>query len=114
MTTVNTTASTVEGTQRTEELNASLRDSAKVEQWARERAATQAAQRQFGQTLEDNRQYNEAGPFYAGNAPLAGSAGFEVGVVTRNKDTGKVQRTGLGLYVRSDHLAKVQYNCSDF
>ena len=51
----------------------------------------------------------EAACFYASGAPVANAIGAELGVVTRDKDSGAVQRTGIGFYVRSDHLCNNTY-----
>jgi hypothetical protein len=63
----------------------------------------------YGQRLEDLGAYAEAGIFYAGKSPIANSLGAELGVVTRDEKTGKVQRSGVGFYLRSDHMCQLPY-----
>lgn len=48
--------------------------------------------------------YAEAGPFYAAKAPVANAIGAELGVVTRDRTSGTLQRSGIGFYIRSDHF----------
>lgn len=62
-----------------------------------------------GQVRENSGAYTEAACFYASGAPVANAIGAELGVVTRDKDSGAVQRTGIGFYVRSDHLCNNTY-----
>ena len=62
-----------------------------------------------GQVRENSGAYAEAACFYASGAPVANAIGAELGVVTRDKDSGAVQRTGIGFYVRSDHLCNNTY-----
>ena len=63
-----------------------------------------------GQARELNNGYAEAGPFYASGAPVDNSFGCEFGVVTKDEKANTVQRTGVGFYLRSDHLLNRRYN----
>jgi hypothetical protein len=63
----------------------------------------------FGQAREDLQTYADAGVFYAAKTPVANSIGAEIGVVTKDDKTGKVQRSGLGFYLRSDHICQLPY-----
>lgn len=56
------------------------------------------------QERELHKGYAEAGPFYASKAPVANAIGTELGVVTRDKQSGTLQRSGIGFYIRSDHF----------
>lgn len=69
---------------------------------SKERAFEQALD-DMGQLREDGG-YAEAGPFYACKAPVANAIGGELGIVTKDAKTGEVARTGIGFYVRSDHM----------
>jgi len=66
-----------------------------------------------GQARELNNGYAEAGPFYASGAPVDNSFGCEFGVVTKDEKTGTVQRTGVGFYLRSDHLLNRRYDTTN-
>jgi hypothetical protein len=57
----------------------------------------------FSSALEENGHYSDFGFVYAAGAPLDNSLGAEVGIVTKDQDTGLVQRSGIGFYVRCDH-----------
>lgn len=63
----------------------------------------------FGQQREDLNSYAEAGIFYAAKPPVANSLGAEMGFATRDNKTGQVQRSGLGFYLRSDHMCNLPY-----
>lgn len=63
-----------------------------------------------GQAREDSRSYAEGGCFYASSVPIANAVGAELGVVTRDGASGAVQRTGIGFYIRSDHLCNHTYD----
>ena len=63
----------------------------------------------YGQMRQDNGDYAEAGCFYAAASPVANSVGGEVGFHTRDDKTGEVYRSGIGLYLRSDHLCKLPF-----
>jgi hypothetical protein len=78
--------------------------------WARQREAVDNLKASTGQALEDNNHYSELGCFYAAQAPVANSMGAEIGVVTKDEKTNKVQRTGIGIYVRSDHAANYTFD----
>lgn len=69
---------------------------------SKERAFEQALD-DMGQLREDGG-YAEAGPFYASKAPVANAIGGELGIVTKDAKTGEVARTGIGFYIRSDHM----------
>ncbi|QPN61981.1 hypothetical protein [Synechococcus sp. CBW1004] len=62
------------------------------------------------QAREDSRSYAEGGCFYASSTPIANALGAELGIVTRDAQSGAVQRTGLGFYIRSDHLCNHTYD----
>lgn len=63
----------------------------------------------FGQAREDLSSYAEAGVFYASQSPVANSVGGEVGIVTRDEKTGEVRRSGVGFYMRSDHMCNLPF-----
>jgi hypothetical protein len=70
----------------------------------------------YQQMLEDNGHYNDLGCFYAAGAPIANAAGAELGIVTTDDKTGEVRRSGIGIYLRCDHLGgtpakKVKIEC---
>lgn len=56
------------------------------------------------QMLEDHGHYHDLGCFYAAGAPIANAAGAELGIVTTDGKTGEVRRSGIGLYLRCDHM----------
>lgn len=117
--TVDTTATTVEATTveattvqptvDTKEVASNLNEAADVLKWARERMALDQHRQALGQSLEDSDHYTDLGPVYASATPVANAFGAEVGVVTRDDKAGTVQRTGIGLYIRSDHAANFTY-----
>jgi hypothetical protein len=57
----------------------------------------------FSSALEENGHYTDFGFVYGAGAPLDNSLGAEVGIVTKDQDTGLVQRSGIGFYIRCDH-----------
>lgn len=65
---------------------------------------------EHGQVREDTDAYADLGFVYAATAPVANSWGAELGVVTKDKENGTVQRTGFGFYFRSDHLCNKKYD----
>ena len=81
-----------------------------VVDWARQREALDRTKTSTGQALEDNNHYSELGCFYAAQSPVANSMGAEIGVVTKDEKTNKVQRTGVGIYLRSDHAANYTFD----
>jgi hypothetical protein len=83
-------------------------------EWARQREAVDNARSTAAQALQNNGHYHDFGCFYGSATPVANALGAEVGVVTKDEKTKKVQRTGVGFYIRSDHMADVKYDCSDF
>lgn len=83
-------------------------------EWARQREAVDNARNDAAKTLQANAHYHDIGCFYGSATPVANALGAEIGVVTKDEKTNKVQRTGVGLYIRSDHMADVKYDCSDF
>lgn len=56
------------------------------------------------QALESSGHYNDWGFVYAAPAPIANAIGGEIGFMQRNDETMTVQRTGIGFYLRSDHI----------
>ena len=60
------------------------------------------------QALENNGHYKDWGFVYAAPAPIANAIGGEIGVMQRDDETKTVQRTGIGFYLRSDHVASQQ------
>lgn len=48
--------------------------------------------------------YKSAGPLYAG-LNVMGDLGIEIGFATGSPDKKNVQRSGVGIYLRSDHIA---------
>jgi len=54
--------------------------------------------------------YTDLGPFYASATPVANSVGAEFGIVTRDSKTNKARRTGVGIYLRSDHIFNAKLN----
>lgn len=67
---------------------------------------------EHGQVREDTDAYADLGFVYAATAPVANSWGAELGVVTKDKESGTVQRTGFGFYFRSDHLCNDKFDLS--
>jgi hypothetical protein len=67
------------------------------------------AQLAYGQQREDMGTYADAGVFYASKTPIANAIGAEVGIVTRDKKNGTVQRAGFGFYFRADHMCDVPF-----
>jgi hypothetical protein len=67
------------------------------------------AQLAHGQQREDMGTYADAGVFYASKTPIANAIGAEVGIVTRDKKNGTVQRAGFGFYFRADHMCDVPF-----
>jgi hypothetical protein len=68
--------------------------------------------RVYTQALESSGHYQDLGCFYAASTPVPAAFGAEIGVVTKDEKTGAIQRTGVGLYIRSDHAAGCQYDLS--
>lgn len=64
----------------------------------------------YAGALEAAGHYTDAGVFYAATSPMAASVGAELGIVTRDEKTGKTQRSGVGFYLRCDHLAKIEHD----
>jgi hypothetical protein len=56
------------------------------------------------QALESNGHYKDWGFVYAAPAPIANAIGGEIGFMQRDDKTMTVQRTGIGIYLRSDHI----------
>lgn len=81
----------------------------KAAQTVATRNAATEARLAYGQVREDLGDYAEAACFYAAASPVANSVGGELGVVTRDDKTGETYRTGVGLYLRSDHLCKLPF-----
>lgn len=75
-----------------------------VQKWAADRQAVDQARHTFQQKLEDHGHYTDLGFIYAAPAPIANAVGAEIGVVTTDDSTGDVRRTGVGIYLRCDHL----------
>ena len=75
-------------------------------QWAR----LDDTKQDVAQQRETSNTYTELGPLYASAAPVAGSVGAELGIVTRDNQANTVQRTGAGFYLRSDHLLNQRWN----
>jgi hypothetical protein len=48
--------------------------------------------------------YKDAGPLYAG-VNVMGDLGVELGFSTGSVEKGTIQRSGVGFYLRSDHIA---------
>jgi hypothetical protein len=58
--------------------------------------------------------YADLGPLYASATPVANSVGAEFGIVTRDSKTNKTKRTGIGIYLRSDHIYRAKLDaCAD-
>lgn len=53
---------------------------------------------------ESRKAYHDAGPLYAG-INVMGDIGAEVGFSTGSAEKGTLQRSGIGIYFRSDHIA---------
>jgi len=87
-------------------------NAAAVLKWAAAPGAVDEGLKAHGQLLESNGHYKDLGFCYAAPAPVANAIGGEVGVVTKDEKTGTVQRTGVGLYIRSDHMADYKYASS--
>ena len=64
----------------------------------------------MGQAREDLGGYHDAGVFYGAAAPVPNSFGAEVGIVTKDEKSGTVQRTGIGFYLRSDHICNTRFD----
>jgi hypothetical protein len=75
--------------------------------WARQYATEIGV----AQAREDQGTYSGS-VVYMGQAPVANSLGLEVGFVTDDVATKGVQRTGIGLYLRSDHLWNQRFDSS--
>lgn len=71
--------------------------------------AQDAASMAYGQAREANEAYKDLGFLYAASSPVANSLGFEAGFVSRDQKTGEVSRSGLGIYLRSDHLCQLPF-----
>jgi hypothetical protein len=59
---------------------------------------------------ESHGTYTDLGPFYASATPVANSVGAEFGIVTRDSKTDEACRTGIGIYLRSDHIFSAKLN----
>lgn len=86
---------------------------AELQQQAKRESAIRQSIANTAQCLETNQHYSDLGCFYAATTPVANSFGAELGVATRDPKTGEVQRTGIGLYIRSDHAVSVKFTCPD-
>jgi hypothetical protein len=64
------------------------------------------------QDRETNNQYLGSNGLYASGSAIENSFGVELGVATHDKTTNSTQRSGLGLYIRSDHLCNKRYDTS--
>lgn len=53
---------------------------------------------------ESRNAYKDAGPLYAG-VNVMGDLGVEIGFSTGSADKKNLQRSGIGIYIRSDHIA---------
>jgi hypothetical protein len=54
--------------------------------------------------------FHEAGPlFISFESPVENGCGLSLGVVTRDEENKTVQRSGIGVYAFSDHLADKRY-----
>ena len=67
------------------------------------------AHKAHGQARETYQGYARLGPVYASNTPIANAIGVEIGIVTSSGKRKTVQRTGFGIYLRSDHLCNKVY-----
>lgn len=59
---------------------------------------------------EEAKAYNDFGPLYAG-VNVIGDLGVEIGFHTGEAKDGRQQRSGIGFYLRSDHMAKRLVPC---
>jgi hypothetical protein len=50
-------------------------------------------------------------PYIAG-APIPNAIGAEIGVVSQHSRTKQIQRTGVGFYIRADHMANSEIDYS--
>lgn len=75
-------------------------------QWAR----LDDTKQDVAQQRETSNTYAELGPLYASASPVASSVGAELGIVTRDTQANTVQRTGVGFYLRSDHLLNKRWD----
>jgi hypothetical protein len=78
------------------------KDKAKLEQQRTE--SLDQLKAGHAQALETNGHYKDWGFVYAAPAPIANAIGGEIGFTQRNNETMTVQRTGIGIYLRSDHV----------
>jgi hypothetical protein len=69
--------------------------------------------REYSRALESTGHYQDLGCFYAASTPVPAAFGAEIGVVTKDEKTMKVQRTGIGFYIRSDHMANTEIDYSN-
>jgi hypothetical protein len=77
-----------------------------------QRSAMESILDEHGQAREANKAYTDFGFAYASQSPVANSIGAEVGIVTRDEKTNTVQRTGIGFYLRSDHLWNQRFDAA--
>ena len=74
--------------------------------------ALENASYELNQAREANDGYTNLGPLYVSAAPVANSLGAELGFSTTDEKTNTVQRTGIGFYIRSDHLCNKSYDAN--
>ena len=82
----------------------------KAEMTAKQSVALDDLKREHAQALETNGHYHDWGFVYAAPAPIANAIGAELGLMQRDDKTMTVQRTGIGFYLRSDHVSDIKLN----
>jgi serine protease inhibitor ecotin len=82
----------------------------KAELVAKQTVTLDNLKRDHAQALETNGHYHDWGFAYAAPAPIANAIGAELGFMQRDNETMTVQRTGIGFYLRSDHVSDVKFN----
>jgi hypothetical protein len=76
------------------------------EELIRLRQQLDKAEQALRSAQEEGNQFFDLGPVYTAGAPMANAVGIEFGVVTTDDTTGNKHRSGIGVYIRSDHLGK--------
>jgi hypothetical protein len=64
------------------------------------------------QDREHDGTYTSSNGLYAGRPPISNAIGVELGLATQDADSNTTQRTGIGFYIRSDHLCNKRYDAS--
>jgi hypothetical protein len=108
---IDVNASTVDNNDKTE-APAKPPAATKQPEVSAKQQAMENASYELNQAREANDGYNNLGPLYVSAAPVANSLGAEFGFSTTDEKTNTVQRTGIGFYIRSDHLCNKRYDAN--